>query len=75
MISATRTKESVIPCYRANSPVMSFESLQYFGFSSIPYLEIACMCSNSELIAVAGPLYTGNSVIWANVTQLRDFAV
>ena len=75
MITAARTKECVIPGYRANSSVMSLQSLQYFGFGSIPYLQVSRVSSNSELIAVAGPLNTGNSIVWPDVTQFCDFTI
>ena len=75
MITAARTKECVIPGNRANSPIMTLQSLQYFGFGSIPYLQVSRVSSNSELIAVAGPLNTGNSIVWPDVTQFCDFTI
>ena len=67
MITTARTKEGVIPRYRANPSFMSLHCLHYFGFSCIPYLEVSCVRSDSELIAIAGPLNAGYPVIWTYV--------
>lgn len=67
VVSTTSAKESIIPCNSTDPPVVAFQGLDNFRLCRIPNLEIPCMSSNCEMVTVARPLNTCDSVIRTNV--------